>query len=408
MEGETAANSTQRVDPSSLVAAAATESAKKLTKKRGAGGKGRKTTNNKKKKLPTNPKPPAPAPTVVKRETNRSSNYINEEDICLARAYINISQDNITGANQGGDRFWKHIKERFDILMNELIDAQTEELEKSGEEDGEVISFLNRTADSLKNRWDKAIAKDVRLFNRFYRESKTPIKSGWSEENYIDDAEYKWVVAEEKTGGKKFRFRHVLEILWKHPSFDPMDEQPNPDNTQKHSEISKCQGGSMTRPIGKKQAQKLLHNSVQSSLKGSSKYEIIRDASDRMTAEFAKSRKISAYKHDMESSMEMWRMAREMDDEEEAKLHYEKFKSLKSGYQSFLESLEEKPANKPPSEIRLENNESLTEQVTAKEQSVTDSGHHKIAGVDDVNEEDDTDNTPPLDSTGLDNNQYEA
>ena len=47
--------------------------------------------------------------------SGRSSGYSNGEDIILCQAYLEISQDPITGRYQSADRFWARVEEKYNV-----------------------------------------------------------------------------------------------------------------------------------------------------------------------------------------------------------------------------------------------------------------------------------------------------
>lgn len=62
-----------------------------------------------------------------------------------------------------------------------------------------------RTVDSVKQRYTKTIGKETGKFNKFYISLKYQYKSGWNENNYIEEAERLY----EEECNKPFNFCHV-------------------------------------------------------------------------------------------------------------------------------------------------------------------------------------------------------
>ena len=92
-------------------------------------------------KLPTQPQGKKDASRQEKAEIKktRPRNFVEEEDVHLARAYVNISQDGAIGTNQTIHEFWKRIKEVFDKLVKE---------------DKELEDMPERAATALQIRFD--------------------------------------------------------------------------------------------------------------------------------------------------------------------------------------------------------------------------------------------------------------
>ena len=90
----------------------------------------------------------------------------------------------------------------------------------------EEYCFRGRDMKNVKNRWDRHIKVEVPKFNMCYRNAKTPLQSGKTEEDYIKDADE----AYNEEYGHYFLFKNCLEVLWTIPKFDPMIEH-NDDNS---------------------------------------------------------------------------------------------------------------------------------------------------------------------------------
>ena len=158
-------------------------------KKRAAGSNkgGEKGGKKQKKTAATNGKPPKPPklPTQpqgkkdgsrqekAEVKKSRPRNFVEEEDVILARAYVNISQDGAIGTNQTIHDFWKRIKEVFDKLV---------------EDDKELEDMPERAPTALQNRFDRHIKPGINRFNSFYKALKESNPSGWNEEKFIDES----------------------------------------------------------------------------------------------------------------------------------------------------------------------------------------------------------------------------
>ena len=223
-------------------------------KKRAAGSNkgGEKGGKKQKKTAATNGKPPKPPklPTQpqgkkdgsrqekAEVKKSRPRNFVEEEDVILARAYVNISQDGAIGTNQTIHDFWKRIKEVFDKLV---------------EDDKELEDMPERAPTALQNRFDRHIKPGINRFNSFYKALKESNPSGWNEEKFIDESCSNYLQAE----GKPFGFTKCFPILRECPRFDPMicnlvcDPE---DEENKVNVVSKIMGEGIERPQGSKAA----------------------------------------------------------------------------------------------------------------------------------------------------------
>ena len=207
-----------------------------------------KTTKATKKKAPaaSKKKPPQDSDTeskeskgedkVQKKKNVRPVNFIEEEDIFLCRALVNVSQDGAKGTDQTMQEYWERIKEKFD----ELVATDKVCLEKG-----------DRPWKSLQNRFDRHIRRQVNKYNSFYKAAKEKNPSGWNEENFIEEACQNYLVAE----GKPFGLSKCAKILWECPKFDPVlcDLTQDPDDDDaKCNRITKVMGEDKERPLGAK------------------------------------------------------------------------------------------------------------------------------------------------------------
>ncbi|KAI2502811.1 No apical meristem-associated C-terminal domain [Fragilaria crotonensis] len=217
--------------------------------------------------------------------TKRQANYSEDEDYLIACAYVNVSVDPIKGVGQKADAFWTRVLEKYVILSEKYL-----------ADNGVEIPVRNK--DSIEQRWKKTISKSVQIWNKFYRQLKSVKRSGWNEDNYIEEAGnlYKEEV------GEPFKYAKCVPILHKLPKFDPMlvlnDSSPSsylgvgaaadddsssmgcqsnavvattpPTGVSKHqqqegrtkkkrvnNDAPAAQGSNMARPIGMKKAKKL-------------------------------------------------------------------------------------------------------------------------------------------------------
>lgn len=223
-------------------AVAASTKAKKQKKAKAA------TTAKKKKGGKTNSKKKQ-APVKVEVVMQRAPNYQRFEDIALCKAYVNCTENPIVGNDQKADTFWNSVLAKYNIL-------------KATECDDNDVVIVERDANSIRNRFQRTIAKTLREWNPFYKKIATDPPSGTPKEQWPGLASELYL----DQYGRKFQFEHCVEILHQLPKFDPMvddvsdddedlldyDGQPVPVNN-----TTLAMGSNMERPIGNKKAKQL-------------------------------------------------------------------------------------------------------------------------------------------------------
>ena len=128
------------------------------------------------------------------------SNFTEEEDIALCKAYVNVSVDPIRGTDMSSATFWAEIKKKFDtVVCNDVL--------------------LERSSDSLKNRFCKKILPTTNIINKYWRKIKICPPSGTpTEEGLIELACEEYKIGE----GKTFQFAKCLPILHTIAKFNPI------------------------------------------------------------------------------------------------------------------------------------------------------------------------------------------
>jgi hypothetical protein len=152
-----------------------------------------------------NNKEPIVKPTVPKKRAK----FTDEEDIILCKAWKNTSQSPITGTNQSGAQFWLLIKEAYDALIA----------------NAEGGPYIERTQQSLLDRFQRNIQKEMNFFNGFYIQRKRLNESGKNDQDRIADAIEDFKL---KMDGNKFRFPHCIEVLWECPQFSVSGDYTTP------------------------------------------------------------------------------------------------------------------------------------------------------------------------------------
>ena len=212
------------------------------------------TQRNKKKKLSPVQEELSKGQTKAKPKTKPKETTANrppkcmskDEDLLLARAHVNATENPVKGAGQKLKILWAQIKKNFDTLC----------LDKLG-------LVQERSQESLKNRWSRFIQKDVSCFNKCYKQSKDKCPSGKTEQDLIEDAMEKCLEIE----GKPFKCGwEIVETLHQLPKFNPFhdncgkgfDDEEENTKARTTNEVGKAMGQDLKRPIGRDQAKKLL------------------------------------------------------------------------------------------------------------------------------------------------------
>ena len=164
----------------------------------------------------------------------KNLNWIEEEDVYLCKAYVNITQDGAKATNQTAEAFWKRISEAFM--------EQQSKCEVCQEKKRPI-----RDWGACQSRFDRRIKPSTNQYNGFYKALKDSNPSGWKEEDFIREASEKFL---EKVG-KPFGFEKCLPILWDCPKCDPMITDLSND-LEDVNNIGQVMGQKLPRPAGAK------------------------------------------------------------------------------------------------------------------------------------------------------------
>jgi hypothetical protein len=164
-------------------------------------------------KLPTHSSPNMPPKKKAKtsdapvQSKKKATNFTELEDISICRAYVNVSTNAVVGSGQKSITMWAKI-----------YDVYTADIDRNRQYMEDNVKNVRRGLEAIKNRFDKKIKKEVRLFNPYYKRVVDADPSG-------TDTEKQWEMALEEfreQEGFPFQFRHCCEdLLWTCPSFDP-------------------------------------------------------------------------------------------------------------------------------------------------------------------------------------------
>jgi hypothetical protein len=168
---------------------------------------------------------------------SRSTNYTELEDLVITKAFVSVSEDPINGSQQRANIFWAKVHQKYKVLLAQQDKRNQPEI---------------RSVDSVKQRYTKVIAKEICKFNKHYILLKKQNKSGWAEDNYIEEAGMLY----EDECNKPFNFLSCVLILHKHPKFDPMINPAGKTNDRSRhvNNTRHPQGAAIPRPIGTKKA----------------------------------------------------------------------------------------------------------------------------------------------------------
>ncbi len=117
-----------------------------------------------------------------------------------------MSGDPTIGVGQKSETFWTQVLEKYLLRTEKHLSDYGAELPV-------------RNSASLQQRcWKKKIAHPMQLWNKLYRRIKSVKRSGWNEDNYVEEASklYKEEV------GKTYGLEKCVAVLHTLPKFDPM------------------------------------------------------------------------------------------------------------------------------------------------------------------------------------------
>jgi hypothetical protein len=168
-------------------------------------------------------------------------NFTSEEDIFLCKAVVVVSTDPLVGNDQKGPVYWERVHGCFLSYIQNEAEVQI------------VGSY--RTSTSLKNRFQRQIAKETKECNAVLRSN--PIASRENDEKHLQRVS----VAFFNRFRKHFRFLKCLPWLNKMPIFNmdirsPLatlqgDEKEPPSNVAMATALT-----SLERPVGCKKAKR--------------------------------------------------------------------------------------------------------------------------------------------------------
>jgi hypothetical protein len=203
--------------------------------------------------------------TVEKTTTAPKRNvFLDGNDYCLAKAWINCSETAVTGAGQKQQVFWQAISKKY------------AEIVKDG--DYPIIHKVNVPdwgPKPLKQHFQKNIQPQVMKFGAAYHRITELNESGKTEEDHINDALAEYKLTSE--GNKDFKFLHLCKgLLWEVSKFQPksrtaqvdddgsnapygdLDGNEDNDRSSVNRVSDSMQGATLKRPMGSKAAKRVL------------------------------------------------------------------------------------------------------------------------------------------------------
>jgi hypothetical protein len=193
-------------------------------------------------KIPTNKHPKAIArlvaiEAVVEKEqaanfpspprvAAKGSHFQVPDDECICTAYVEVSEDEVKGANRKGEAFW--------ATVGALANAKMAKLGRP-----------KRAHDSIMNRFQKKIQPKALTFKAYHKEAMKREEFGWNDQSYENLA----LQLFEQDKGFKYPFIEYSRILKAIPKYDWEHED---DDDAKEGTIAsgRPMGGGMERPMG--------------------------------------------------------------------------------------------------------------------------------------------------------------
>jgi hypothetical protein len=236
---------------------------------------------------------------------------------------VNVSENPVKGVGQKIDVFWRQIKQSFDVLKAEegYQESQTKDVDWSWEQ--------------LRERFQRAIARPVLKFNKYYKQVKTENPSGANQDDILELAAERYREAE----GRAFTLTACVAVLHEMPRFDPMieletisvdddEEEEDADVVVEVGEdgekkpaakkspvntVGTPMGANMVRPMGSKMAKKMYKDEVSMSSSGdTAKAEAVSNLATthtQLVAAINNHNQISSLAHQSDHAFRMWQMA---------------------------------------------------------------------------------------------------
>ncbi|KAI3695180.1 hypothetical protein L1987_78169 [Smallanthus sonchifolius] len=119
------------------------------------------------------------------------------DEVLLTKGYIFISEDPIIGNNHNNAEYWGRIADYYN---------------KEGPK-------VPRIAHNLRSHWHHIKTK-VSMFNELYLQAKPRYKSGWSDDQYINEAKLDYTNDPSNKSSNAFAYEHVWRVMKDCPKHD--------------------------------------------------------------------------------------------------------------------------------------------------------------------------------------------
>ncbi|ETV76966.1 hypothetical protein H257_09374 [Aphanomyces astaci] len=127
----------------------------------------------------------------------RSKNFTVHEQIQLCQAWLRVSLDPVVGNDQTASNFFGRVAEAFNSNSE----------------------CTQRTGESLNIHWRDTINKQVACFASALKLSKSIVRSGYNNEQYLADAHEYYKAQKWNKKQASFRLMHCWEILKDQPKW---------------------------------------------------------------------------------------------------------------------------------------------------------------------------------------------
>ena len=253
-----------------------------------------------------------------RQKKTRSTGYDIAEDVAIAKAYCSATENPVKGKDQRASTFW-----------NDVFDRYCKNYEEDNKDADVCMDVRNvRTADSIKNRWQRYIMPGVNQFNGFYKRIREKDPTGnRTIDHYMELAMENYL----QTVGQPFKFKEAALILHQINKFNPMidtpdededDDEEGGDKKRKANTLGKAMGEGMERPVGQKKAK---HQ--QKSLSSVASLQESRTAGiNALTESNSRLADVIELKEKHDTWMKMARMCLDLGDREGAKEYMDKIK----------------------------------------------------------------------------------
>ncbi|KAD7116510.1 hypothetical protein E3N88_03778 [Mikania micrantha] len=119
------------------------------------------------------------------------------DEVLLAQAMISTSENPITGNNQNVDAFWSKIEKYYNESQPSIL----------------------RDAHNLRSHWHMFKSK-LNRFNELFLQVKSCYRSGWSDDQYIQEARQLYINDPSNKNSAAFTYEHVWNVVKEHGKYN--------------------------------------------------------------------------------------------------------------------------------------------------------------------------------------------